>query len=425
MYQLISAIAKNIEDDTRWHNVDIGNMPMSTIFATFSRVTATLSNPFLTHNVSLDLALIRSTTGGLSTTFNDFLTANGQKTLPTTDDLPVINTRYAKYADVFHAGFTVKPVSPGRSPDAELPPSEKTDLYIQKDSTTNPVDYNAMYTYALPVVNGFIHASDSDANGFYVKDGMKSQMLSGCNLMGLISFREVGTFKIIPIKLEMLYRQNDRQSFRNQCFIDTGVDISQKVILLVLGGYMHVVDEQTMYRVSDTAFGVNFNNIPLLDRYYDSKDFIDLTSMNVENSTRNENQIAIQSLFSDEAIAAYCTLSQSFVVVLDKADLFVDRLNLDDNGGPGMYRTTELPIWPMVGPYGRLLNYWYKADDVVQNEAGDDVTIFSVTAYNTSVYRRLYDTVNPRVQNSVTDGNDSYKPSRNSIAQFIRIGTDI
>ena len=412
MYQLISAIGKNIEEDTRWHEVEIGDMPMNTIFSTFSRVTATLSNNFLVHHVSLDLANIRAATGGLTITFNDWLTNNGNATLPTSDVLPVINTRYAKYADAFHAGYKVQACPPGLSPDAALPPSEKTWLFLKHPKEK---DYSLMYRSVIPVVNGFLHASDASSDGFYVQDGMKSQMISGSNLLGLIRFREVGSLSFIKITPDMLYRQNERQKYRYQCFIDSGMDLSTKTVMLVLGGYLHVLDEKTFFRVSDSSFCVNFNNIPMWDRYYESVNYIDLSSMGLDTSTVNKSQISVDQLLSDEALTAYCTLSQSFFVVLDNPDIFMDRVYLEAKSGPGMYETTEPPIYPMVAGHGRIVNYWY------QWEKG----LYSVTTYDTAVHRHLYDTTNPLVQGNISDSKVSQNPDNPSLAYFMRIGTDI
>lgn len=413
MYQLISAIAKNIEDDTRWHNVDIGSMPMRDIYATYSAVIATLKDTFATNNVSLDLGLLRAKAGGLTTTLNDYLTANGNITLPTSTDLPVINTRYAKYADAFHAGYKIEAVAPGVAPDAQLPPSEKTWLHLTKK--ISPPDYHLMYKSVLPVVNGFIHASDADDNGFYVQNGMKSQMISGSNMLGLVSFREIGELAFVPITPDMIYRQNDRQLLKNQCFIDTQQDVSQKTVMLVLGGYLHVLDESTFFRVSDSSFCINFNNIPLLDRYYESRGYIDLSSMNVDISTNNPDQVGMASLYSDQAITAYCTLSQSFFIVLDKHDIFVDRITVGGVPGPGKYQTSIVPLWPMVAGHGKLANYWYTLDD----------GFYALSTFDTSIDNRMYDTTQTLGLNSVSDSNDSHVSTRKSEAYFLRIGCDI
>lgn len=413
MYQLISAIAKNIEDDTRWHNVDIGDMPFDSLYKTYSKVIATLSNNFLTHNVSLDLAVIRPRIGGLTSTLNDFLQANGDATLPTSDELPVIRTRYAKYADGFHAGYKVTPCAPGLSPDANLPASEKTDLVLTRK--LNQTNYNMLYRHVLASVNGFIHAADASDAGFIIKDGMKSQMLSGSNLFGLMSFEDIGSLSFIPIKPDMIYRQNERQLLKNQCFIDSGADLSAKTVMLVLGGYLHVLDEEAFFRVSDSSFCVNFNHIPLIDRYFESRQYIDLSSMNVEVSTNNPNQIGIADILSDAAITAYCTLSQSFFVVLDNPDVFADRLTLDATSGPGMYTTTVTPVYPMIAGYGKLVNYWYQFED----------GLYAISGYDTVLRRPIYDSFDKLNQQSISNSSNHEFKERNSLAYFLRIGTDI
>ncbi len=117
MYQLLSAIAKPLSGNRRWTAVAVGDIALNVLFSTYSRIIVKLSNPFLTEPVSLDLEDIREGNGGASITFNQFLVQNGTTTLPTSPTLPVINTRYARYADAFHAKYKISPMAPNAAPD--------------------------------------------------------------------------------------------------------------------------------------------------------------------------------------------------------------------------------------------------------------------------------------------------------------------
>lgn len=414
MYSLVSAIAKNVEDDTRWHNVNIGDVPLHDILQNYSKITATLSNQFLDHNVSFDLENIRVQYAGSTTTFNQFLLDNGGQALVTSDELPVINTRYVKYADAVHANYKMTPMAAGMSPDAVLPPSAKTWLHVKK-KTSQAFDYHLMYRSVLAVVNGFIHATDADDAAFYVQEADKSRQMSGCNMLGFMSFKGIGELSFIPIKPEMVYKQNPAQQYRYQCFVDTQQDLTEKTVMLVLGGYLHVLDEDSFFRVSDSAFCINFNKIPLLYRYYESKKYIDLSSMKIETSSFNDSQIGISEVFSDDAILAYVTLSQSFIVVLDNPDIFMDKLPLKTAPGNGNYVTADKPVYPMIAGTGKLVNYWYRCE----------ASLCSVKGWDTNVPHYLFSTNKPLQQRSISDSVDSDLPEYQSHAHFLKLGTDL
>jgi hypothetical protein len=234
-------------------------------------------------------------------------------------------------------------------------------------------------------------------------------------MLGFMSFREIGELSFIPIKPEMVYKQNPAQQYRYQCFVDTGVDVSEKTVMLVLGGYLHVLDEDSFFRVSDSAFCINFNKIPLIYRYYESKKYIDLSSMKIETSSFNEEQIGIAELFGDDAILAYVTLSQSFIVVLDNPDIFLDKLPLKTAPSNGSFVTAETPIYPMIAGVGKLVNYWYRC------EAG----LCAIQGHDTNVPHYLFSTAKPLQQRSISDSVDSELPEYRSHAYFMKLGTDL
>ncbi len=411
MYAFISAIAKPINGDGRWRDVNIADVPLNVLFSTYSKIFAILSNPFLTNNVSLDLANIRPATGGLTVTFAQFLVDNADNTLPTSETLPVINSRYAKYADGFHAGYAIAPAHPTASPDAQLPESEKTWLHLTKFN----VDYTLFYNHCLVSVNGFYHATDGGGDGIYVQNGMISCRLAKKNQIGIYSFRELGKLTFVPITANMLYKQRNDQSFKNKCFVDLGVDTTGKTVMLVLGGYLHVLDHKTVFRVGDSRFAVDFGNLPFLDRYFESRDFIDLSSLNLDSTEKNPTQINVAQLYSDESITAYMTLSQSFFVLLDNEEIFVNKVFVRPAPMPGMYTAYTVPSYPLSLAFGKHANYWYTYED------GQ----YSITCVNSIRRHPLYDTVNRHDLNNVSQAEIPDNPGKNSEAFFLEIGSDI
>jgi len=411
MYTLVQAIAKPIGGGGRWTTIELGEMLLPVVFSTYDRILVTLANSYLSRYVGLDLAELRAEYGSQDITFNAVLASIGDAALPTTDTLPLLRTRIALYNDAFEAGYKVQAVHPSAAPDTPMPASERTWLLLTRPET----NYNHCYESFLVSVNGFIHATDASNDGLYVKEGMKSQQLSGKAELGIMSFRQLGKLRFVPITSDMVYRQDVNQQFKDRVHVDLGEDVGDKTVMLVLGGYLHVLDNRTFYRVSESGFAVVFNNLPYIDRFLNSRHYIDLSSMNVEISTDNPSHFAVDDLLSDAAIQAYLTLSQSFFVVLDNPDIFVERTLLQGSKLPGLYVSDIAPIYPLVDELGKMVNFGY------QYETGQ----YSVTT--TDAYRHDYNyrTVESRKALSLGDNRNPVRPLTNGDLHYLQIGTDV
>lgn len=411
MYQLVSAIAKPLSGDGRWRNLDIGNIPLYQLFANYKKVIAVLKNSFFTHQVSFNIENIRAKYGSSSLTIRQFLGENGNKTLLTYDTLPQINTRYARYADGFHADYKIDPTHPTASFDSEMPPSDKTWLRLTKEG----IDYQHFYESCLVNVNGFYHLTDYSVQAAYVVEGMKCAHKANRNELGILNFESLGKLKFIPITDDMIYKQSDRQELINNCYVDTGVDLSTKTVMLVLGGYLHVLDKRTFYRVSPSSFAIDFSNLPLLERFFESKDVLDLSSLGLERTQANADQISIGQLYSDPCLRKYLTLSQSFFVVLDNPDIFIEEVALRASPFPGVYTSYTSPIYPLRVGAGRHESYWY----------GVEHGLYSVHVNASLRGNRLFDGVSRKSLISLANEVEPTIPSDNGEVEFLLIGTDI
>lgn len=410
-YQLVSAVAKSYTGDKQWNNVSIGDIPLNTLFATYSRVFAKLTNPFLTKPVSFDLENIRTAYAGLETTFNEFLIANGNTTLITSPRIITLKKKYVKYVDAFKAGYKVESITPRNSLSSNQVTQDKTWLYLTK----NNINYSDLYTQSLVNVNGFFHLTDFDVNGLYVKDGMKSQFLSGENQIGFVDFAEVGRVTPIPILESMIYKQTPEQKYKDSCFINLGVDLTDKTIILCLGGYLHVLDPITFKRIGDQTFMINFTNLPLLERFHESKGYIDLSSLELDQTIRNDSQVSIEQLYSDDVLVKYLTLSQSFFVLVDNIDLSVTRAHLDIGTIPNKMISDIKPSYPLIVGYGKLANFWSVYEDKK----------WSIACADSMRNNYLHNTIDFMKENSCTNSRLTQNPVNNSKAYFLQIYSNI
>jgi hypothetical protein len=411
MYQLVSAIVKPISSGGRWRNMDIGNVQLNALFRDFKRVIATLSNPNLTANVSFDIAPYLAALGGSTLTFNEWLVQNGNLTLPTTNNLPVIEPRYAKFADAVHGGYKVTPVHPTAASDATIPVEAKTDLQLTRANT----DYALLYKHCLANVNGFYHRTDYSPNGLYIVDGMRSCLHGKRNEVGLLSFMALGELEFIQLTEDMIYTLKEGESLKTNCYFDTGVDLSQKTVMLVLGGYLQQLDQNAFYRISQTAFGINFGQLPLIDRYYETYKVLNLEDLGMESSPNSNEQISVEDLYSDAVLKRLLTMSQSFIVVLDKQDIFFDYVNVKRSPYPGCYTSFVRPVYPLVVGHGRHEVYWPRTE----------YDRWSININNAWHGEHNYTTVKTTDLHSVSDAQIASHGYRNDDAQFLLIGSDV
>jgi hypothetical protein len=410
MYSLVSAMAKSFASEGRWESVDIGEMSFATLYSTYTRVIAVLTNPFIDGQVALDLASIAASVGNSQRTFNQFLTDNANNTLPTFTPVPVLQQAEVHYMDARRAGYKVERAGPPNvAPDAVLPDGDKTCAYLTKKG----LDFRTFGKYALVTINDFLHRVVFDQNGAWVIDAAKSLMKSGYNQVGILNFQKVSALTTVPVTADMIYKSNDTELYRNYMRVDLGQDISNKSVMLSLGGYLHVLDEKTFYRINDTSVVIDFNNLPLLERYHESLPYLDYSSLPFDRSTSNDSQVPIDSFFSDANLLAYMQLSQTFFIIGDNPEIYKDTKHVQTIGHSLV--AFEKPKWPLVSCIGRLQDYWYTDED---GQWGVSVT-------DNRWQHRLYDTVKVPDQQNVDAARITQDRASFSRAFFLLIGTDI
>ena len=167
-YSYKAAVARSKSLDALWAPVDLSNVDINQIFATYSKVYLTLGNTALSSDVYLDLASARTQIGVYTgtKTIPQWLASLGNAALPTMASLPALNPKPVRYADAFRAGYHVNPVDRTRHADAEIPFGEKNDLLIAK----HDLDFRQWARYCLITVNGYFHRTFGAVEGLYVAE---------------------------------------------------------------------------------------------------------------------------------------------------------------------------------------------------------------------------------------------------------------
>lgn len=354
-YQYQGSLAREKSIDALWSAPNLANVDINTIYSQYKKVYLILSHPALTGTVYLDMEAARPIVGAYIgvKTVSQWLASLGNASLPTTTQVPQTVPKPALYEDAWRAGYNIQPVDRTRSPDAQLPPADKNDLLLTKGN----LDFRQWGRFLLTTVNGYYHRSVGSAEGLYIVDGAKTGRIGNDNQVGLLSFREVGPLRFIPILPDMVYKNSPNQKLANAAFIELPEDFDDKTILLVIGGHLHALD-RSYIKIGAKSLKVDINNFSLPDRILRSWGEIDYSQLGLEQSPNNPKQIAVEDLYSDDVVRAYLTLSQSFIVVLDTPSVYVRKHPVERTGLPGRFISpTPFQRFPLFSEYGKCFDY--------------------------------------------------------------------
>lgn len=407
MYQLDQAIGVRKGVNQRWSIIETDTLTLKEYFALYRKVFFKLGNS--TGISYLDRDDLDTDLRDSSLTMDEYLVQIGNLTLPTVERLPHLNTVTAQYKDALRANYKIKPWSALYANNVLVEDRESALLTRMNP----PTSYSEVKTHCLVTVNGYFHLIDTDGyTGVVIYDAMKSVRLSKQNSVGIWSFQRVSSLNCIPITESMLYKLDNQQQYCNDTYLDLGFDISDKFILVVIGGYLHWMNEDGFItKIGNNSIKLNMRNYPYIERYYQSKHYIDLSSI---DTGATGSQVDVNVLKSDANVAKLMTLSQSFIVVFDKSEIFVNEYFVKKVKIPGLYISYINPTSPLMVGLGRCPEYWVdKENDQYALKVSDN-----------KVSNLIYKTVGV-IPNGIDDTQLPVNSEQVGAAKLIEIGSDV
>lgn len=353
-YKIISAIGKVIDSQARWEAVDLNKFALNQLYLRYSTIRATLENLYTKKKGMVEVDdyeyLVEK-----GKPFQHYLDSLGDKAIPFKTGSTVIKEKGLLYHEAHSARFKIYPVKTNRLPDDDLSLKyDYSDLFLTKEGV-NPID---MYNHTLISVNGFIHASDANSKGLWVTDGYKTIRKRKKHCIGIISFEQLGKLEQIPIKEDMISKLNEEVDLFQECVIDipNNKPINNKTIILVIGGFMHVLDYDVFTRISEQGIKLKLKNTPLLERIHLSCDDLELGDAIFDKRYGDKN-LHLANIYSDEFIKKYLTLSYSFIVLLNNEEIFKEVTYPQQRGIPNNYLMDKQPKLPMMTRLGKIEEY--------------------------------------------------------------------
>ncbi len=368
MYTVTSIVGVSKQPQSRWGELDIAALPVYQIYNAYREVYLSLTANFTPDTMYVDFNVFRVKYSGFTGTIDDLLDDVGNDAFDLVDEIPTANTKFVTFQDANRAGYHIDITGRLSTPDSGIPRQDKIDLRLVRNNP--PTNMQDVYDYCMVNVNGFWHFTDTDSDYLYVHDAGRSNQKSRHNNIGLMSFKEIGKLQHVPITADMLVSQTGTEgpdTLKHSAFIKIpdDIDTNNKTVLLVLGGYLLFPNTSTFTNVGDNLYNVKVGNISLLEKYYESRKWLDFTSLGLDHSSNNESMVNVTQFYSDEVLTKYFTLSQSFFVVVDTKELFTNKLYIERTGFPGMFTSGFEPKYPLVVGRGKVGIYWKQFEDGV------------------------------------------------------------
>lgn len=412
MHTLIKATGILNGINQRWHILNPLTYSVKQLYQIYRKIYLEVSDDIHETNHYVDLWDLANEYSEYTGNLIDLLVSIGNTTIPYVTNVPDINTRTIRYKDAYRAGYQLTPIDPLYGTNSA--PEYRTAIRITRD---NPVtDYDLFYQHCLVSVNGFFHLTDTDGtNGIVVYHANTSRKIANQNQVGIISFYNVAGLEFIPITEDMIYKNDPLQPISESGYIKIGRDLTNKSVLISIGGYLHYVDGNLIQFVNDDEITIDFSNYNLFERYYESKHYIDLSSLPMSQNSVNDSQIATEELLSDNVLKKYLTLPQSFVIVVDAPQLFFNKQYIKKTNLPGMVISHQEPKYPLVAGLGRFPEYWSTKED------GQ----YSLTLYDNTKRNYIFNTTETIGLPSIGDSQLPIDPESVEGLYFLEIGRDI
>lgn len=343
MYKYVACISQTKGPRPRLVNDDISAMQVADVVRNYSENKVIVTNTFLTKNVCLRLQDYYAELTAFRGTLGDWFASLGNRALTTTDTLPNLTERHAKFSNLNAWWFKQKPTNIRSNPKTDFTFADAEDLLLTKQG----VDYKQLFDRSLYTVNGYVHRSVHTDDGIYVLDACRNARKANEVNTGVLTFNNLSTLSIYPISETDLMASETYSSYKEQIMLKLPFSAKGKSVALVLGGRLYWQND-LLTLISDTTANFLTGRVDWVERFFFDRDYIDLSSIPSHTNPDSPYVITQDALEADAFFKAWFLLSQSFWVVFDNPLLYLEMVPLEGHTWPGLFTVpTDEPI-PVV-----------------------------------------------------------------------------
>lgn len=356
MYQYVSATAKLRGKNQTWKPTDLSLVTLSALFLNYSNGHLVVVCPGLNAQERyVDINAFRATTARyLNLALEDWLLSIPDGALPELSTEPVYTTGSALYADAWQQQFKIKKVVSTHPDTPKLAGETYDDLLIYK-SYIDPIE---LQTKALVTVNGLLHRTvPYGEERILVKHGAAQPDEFAGNDVGVWSMVNLGDVEQIPITPEMRLTSAGTDPSR-VVYLSVGQPLSNKSIMVSLGGYLHVEDRVIdVISEENGIIRLNFTDMDWSARYFELRERLKLPLFSEAESTHRPGSLAYPELRTAAFIDSLLTHALTFLIIVDTPDLHWETIPVGETTTPGVYEHPSEPLYPLRTQSGKMIEY--------------------------------------------------------------------
>ena len=358
MYTLISAFGLKRQPNASWQNHDVADISGAQLLFNFVSLYLEIED---TQNQTTFHMLVEK---------NKELFINKQETVAqlvagwwgTASITPVgfntLQTRRATYSDAARLNYTAHRAKPGSTPTATIVEADRTELQLSR-SATNMQSFNEK---CMLTVNGFFYKAQAEKETLFVPEAGKSLLSTRMNHIGILSFENVGTLTTVDIIGADAKPQAIGGKLCDGIKLTQPVDdLTGKQVMLVLGGYLHLESDGVFQRVGGKQLVIRAPNIPIHDRYRESMNFVDWSS--ITGRTTKDQFLKTEMVMSDEFWVKMLDHPQTYWVVVDCDTLHRVTTPVNALPLPGQFLVPYEPTDLLTFGTGYCKEYWKRLED--------------------------------------------------------------
>lgn len=419
MYKLKGIIARRSQPGSRYERVlDASSITLEQLISKYRDVLWELTHDQDLSNTNMTLVvddiIDQLFTIDRSKTVPQYLDSIGATTLPVKMSAPTISAQYLKQTDMLEYGSRATLVDEKWIASKHRHRIDMINLHL----TDNSGRYKEYYENCLFSVNGYLHLSDYDVKGIYLKDAGLTTYLSNAMQVSALSFKTIGKIECIPIKDEHIKRINGRRLQDGFYLEFPELDFAGKTVMLSIAGHLHFGDQD--YSVtSQSTVKIDWSKMPIMQRYRLSRNKMDWGKLpDLIDHTVAENNMYFnhQALTEDESVMAVLDMSQTFLIVIDRGELSYDHEIMERTALPGRYQYHQNPYGPIMLGDGTLPPF------KVRKEGGD--VHFIILEPSNWTYRPVEDTRSGQTPVLHMSADQSNHPKYLSEGYMLKIGTE-
>ena len=356
MYTYLKSLSLSRGFGGVWSTEDLLHRTLLNIYNATSKFYLTLTEPITGLEVYVDMNELKLEFSTYNNTVEQWLIDIDNRALPTIPTLPNTTIKYAKFSNATQAGYRLSLWKRGYEVSDSTPVDTLTDLKFTRPGFDTYLPL--IHTHCLVSIHGLLHNTDTDGKSAYVVDAGKVIQKRGHSHVGMVSFIDIGEVSKVKIQEKDIYRLEEDRPLIDKLVFTTEAPLEGKSYMLSLGGYLVTPEENVFWRSGEKSFTLNLQSLNYLERYLESKDIIDLSSLGIPPSDINKDVVSLEDLSSDQTIKRYLTLSQSFLIIVDTPLLAFNKIHIRTAHVPGRFTSYQDPSYPLVVGYGRIGEYW-------------------------------------------------------------------